>query len=93
LLSLPSAVCSLCFLTASSRRCVQHYIHMNALTALRALAPVRVVIFSKETEIAQLGQSLGVEVVTEFDTNPYGTPLLKSMFAHVEHHSNSKFVG
>lgn len=36
---------------------------------------------------------MGVEVVTDFETNPHGTPYLKSMFRHVEHHGSSKMFG
>lgn len=39
---------------------------------------------------AKLGH---LEIVSDFRVNPHGTPILASMFAHIEHHAKSYFVG
>ena len=73
----------------------KYWIQLNTVRALQLLPGVDVVVFSKDREVAtavaQHGE--GAEVVADFETNKYGTPKLKSMFRHVEHHGNSQMFG
>lgn len=68
---------------------------MNTVKALHYLPGVQVVVFSKDEIVKQQVDALGlgVEVVSDFRTNPHGSPILTSMWKHVEHHSTSKMVG
>lgn len=69
-------------------------IQENTLRSLHLLAPdLKVIVFSADEPIVELGESMGVEVVTNFGTNPFGTPLLKWMFQYVENRTNSPFFG
>ena len=49
--------------------------------------------FTTEDGVKDLAAEVGVEAVSDFATNPHGTPILRSMFKHVEHHSSSRFIG
>ncbi len=71
----------------------QHYIQRNTIMALKFLEGVDVVAFTKEEPVKALAADLGVEVVDDFRTNQFGTPILSSMFQHVDHHMSTRFVG
>lgn len=72
----------------------KYAIQLNTLRAMHFLWPtVEVVVFAKEQEIRTMVAPLGLEVVSDFMTNPHGTPYLRSMFEHVTHHADSPFVG
>lgn len=71
----------------------QAVIHGNTVTALKSLRGVDVKVFSKEEGVATAMHGLGVTVEREFDTNPFGTPVLRSMFQVLERQSQAMFVG
>ncbi len=71
----------------------QYTIQRNTIVALQSLPGVEVVVFTQEAGVEALALDAGAEVVREFEVNSYGTPILRSMFKHVEHHASSKFVG
>ena len=81
------------------RACIRVYyytqavIHGNTVTALKSLRGVDVKVFSKEEGVATAMDALGVTVEREFETNPFGTPVLRSMFQVLERQSQAVFVG
>ena len=80
--------------TSEAHGLQKYLIQKNTLLALKYMAPeVEVIVFSKDGQIKTMGKELGVPVWSEFDTNPYGTPLLKSMFQAVERYTKAPFFG
>ena len=53
---------------------------------------IRVVLMGNEPGTAQAAAELGVEHHPTIETNRYGTPLLNSLFAAVEHHSDDLYL-
>lgn len=61
---------------------------------VQALSPaVEPIVFSKDKQILDLCEKIGVQCVTEFALNRHGTPFLKSMFQWVEDHSRAALFG
>ena len=60
-------------------------IQVNTLKAITKLRPeVDIVVFSKAQEVHDMCRLLGIRVVEDFGTNPYGTPFLHSLFQELE---------
>jgi hypothetical protein len=56
-------------------------IQVNTLKAITKLRPeVDIVVFSKAQEVHDMCRLLGIRVVEDCGTNPYGTPFLHSLF-------------
>lgn len=60
-------------------------IQLNTLKAITQLRPeVDIVVFSTGQDVHDVCKSLGIRVVEDFGTNPYGTPFLHSLFQRLE---------
>jgi hypothetical protein len=74
-------------------RCWQAVIVRNTAVALKSLPGVNVTVYSNDSALADAMGGLGLDFAAEFETNPYGTPVLRSMFQLLETRSDAVFVG
>lgn len=74
----------------------KYAIQLNTLRALSFLAPeVRTLVFAEEDDLVvrDMVRPLGIEIVSEFETSPYGMPYVRSMFQQAFLRSRTLFVG
>ncbi len=63
----------------------KYHIQLNTLRSISYLRPeIDVVVFSNDTSVHEMCDTLGIQVITDYESNLQGTPFIRSLFEQLE---------